>query len=64
VPTLTPAHDAVLAILDCSPVETMADAALVAALLAMPEADAAWILDGLEAAAWVASATGPEVRSC
>ena len=29
-----------------------------------PEADAAWILDGLEAAAWVASATGPEVRSC
>jgi hypothetical protein len=64
VPTLTPAHDAVLAILDWLPMETMADAALFAALLAMPEADAAWILDGLEAAAWVASATGPEVRSC
>jgi hypothetical protein len=31
-------------------VETVADAALVAALLAMPEADAAWLLDELEAA--------------
>jgi hypothetical protein len=59
VPTLTPAHDAVLAILDWLPVETMADAALVAALLAMPEADAAWLLDELEQAGCVASATGP-----
>ncbi len=59
VPTLTPAHDAVLTILDWLPVETTADAALVAALLAMPEADAAWLLDGLEAAGWAASATGP-----
>ena len=57
--TLTPAHDAALAILDWLPVETMADAALVAALLAMTEADAAWLLDELEAAGWVASATGP-----
>ena len=54
-----PAHDAVLAILDWLPVETVADAALVAALLAMPEADAAWLLDELEAAGWVTSATGP-----
>jgi DNA-binding IclR family transcriptional regulator len=59
VPTLTPAHDAVVAILDWLPMETVADAALVAALLAMPEADAAWLLDELEAAGWVASATGP-----
>jgi hypothetical protein len=64
VPTLTPAHDAVLAILDWLPMETMADAALVAALLAMPEADAAWLLDGLEAARnfWGA-ASGPRPRS-
>jgi hypothetical protein len=59
VPTLTPAHDAVLAIVDWRPVETAVDAALFAALLAMPEADAAWLLDELEAAGWVASATGP-----
>jgi hypothetical protein len=39
----------VFAILDRSPVETVADAALVEALLAMPEADAAWLLDNLEA---------------
>ena len=56
---LTPAHDAVLAILDWLPMETMADAALFAALLAMPEADAAWLLDELEEAGCVASATGP-----
>jgi hypothetical protein len=37
----------------------MADAALVAALLAMPEADAAWLLDDLEEAGCVASAKGP-----
>jgi hypothetical protein len=58
VPTLTPAHDAVLAILDWWPVETVADAALFAALLAMPEADAAWLVDDLEEAGCVASATG------
>jgi DNA-binding IclR family transcriptional regulator len=56
VPTLTPAHDAVLAILDWLPVETLADAALVAALLAMPEADAAWLLDDLEEAGWASPA--------
>ena len=63
MPPLTPAHDAVLAILDWLPVETVADAALVAALLAMPEADAAWLLDGLEAAGnfWgAASGPGPD----
>jgi hypothetical protein len=55
---LTPAHDAVLSVLDWLPVETMADAALVAPLLAMPEADAAWLLGELEEARCVASATG------
>jgi hypothetical protein len=59
VSTLTPAHDAVLAILDWLPVETVADAALVAALLAMPEGDAAWLLDELGEAGCVASAKGP-----
>jgi hypothetical protein len=39
--TLTPAHDAVLAVLDWLPAGTVADAALVAAQLAIPEADAA-----------------------
>jgi hypothetical protein len=57
---VTPAHDAVLAILDWWPVETVADAAPFAALLAMPEADAAWLLDELEAAGCVAGATGPQ----
>jgi hypothetical protein len=33
VPTLTPAHDAVLAVLDWLPADTEADAALVADLL-------------------------------
>jgi hypothetical protein len=59
VPTLTPAHDAVLAVLDWLPVETVADAALVAALLAMPEADAAWLLDELEQTRCVTSLSGP-----
>jgi hypothetical protein len=40
-------------------VETVADAALFAALLAMPEADAAWLLDELAETGYVASATGP-----
>jgi hypothetical protein len=56
VPALTPAHDAVLAILDRLPAETVADAALVAASLAMPEADAAWLLDDWEEAGCGASA--------
>jgi hypothetical protein len=59
VRTLSPAHDAVLAILDWLPVETVADAALVAALLAVPEADTAWLLDELDAAGGVASARRP-----
>ena len=58
MPTLTPAHDAVLAILDWWTVETVADAALFAAFLAMPEADAAWLLDDLEAAGCLVSAKG------
>jgi hypothetical protein len=47
------------AVLDCLPAKTVTDAALVAALLAMPEADAAWLLDDLEEAGCVASAKGP-----
>ena len=64
MPPLTPAHDAVLAVLDWLSVETVADAALVAALLAMPEADAAWLLDGLEAAGnfWGAGGRRPRSR--
>jgi len=54
-----PAHDAVLAVLDWLPVETVADAALVAALLAMPEADAAWLLDELEEDGCIARAARP-----
>ena len=53
------AHAVVLAILGWLPVETVADAALVAALLAMPEADAAWLLDELEEGGCVARATRP-----
>jgi len=52
-----PAHDVILAVLDWLSVETVADAALVAALLAMPEADAAWLLDELEEGGCVARAT-------
>jgi hypothetical protein len=54
-----PAHDAVLAVLDWLPVATVADAALVAALLAMPEADAAWLLDELEEDGGIARAARP-----
>jgi DNA-binding IclR family transcriptional regulator len=56
---LTPAHDAVLAVIDWLPDGVAADAALVAKLLDVPEAEAARLLDQLEAAGCVASATGP-----
>jgi hypothetical protein len=58
VPTLTPAHDAVLAVLDWLPADTEADAALVADLLVIPQAEAARLLDELEAAGCLTSATG------
>jgi DNA-binding IscR family transcriptional regulator len=56
--TLTPSHDAVLALLDSLPEDTMADAALIADLIGVPEAEAAQLLDMLEAAGCVASGTG------
>jgi DNA-binding MarR family transcriptional regulator len=59
VPTLTPSHDAVLAVLDCSTPDTVADAVLVASLLDVPEAEVVQLLDELEEAGCVASATGP-----
>jgi DNA-binding IclR family transcriptional regulator len=49
----------VLALLDWLPADTDPTAELVAELLAIPEAEAARLLDDLEAAGCVASATGP-----
>ena len=56
---LTPAHDAVLALLDWLPEDVEADAEVVGDLLGIPEAEAARLLDELEAAGDIASATGP-----
>jgi DNA-binding IclR family transcriptional regulator len=56
---LTPAHDAVLALLDWLPEDRDADAALVAELLRIPEAEAARLLEELEATGCLESATGP-----
>jgi predicted ArsR family transcriptional regulator len=56
---LTPAHDAVFALLDWLPEDVKADAEVVADLLGIPEAAAARLLDELEAAGDIASATGP-----
>jgi len=58
MPALTPAHDAVLALLDWLSEDVYADAALVAELLEVPEAEAARLLEELEAVGDVASATG------
>jgi hypothetical protein len=56
---LTPAHDAVLALIDWLPEDVEVDAELVADLLRLPEAEAARLLDELEVAGDIASATGP-----
>jgi predicted ArsR family transcriptional regulator len=56
---LTPAHDAVFALIDWLPENVEADAKVVADLLGIPEAAAARLLDELEAAGDIASATGP-----
>ena len=56
---LTPAHDAVLALLDWLPEDVEADAEVVGDLLGIPEAEAARLVDELEAAGDIASATGP-----
>jgi DNA-binding IclR family transcriptional regulator len=55
---LTPSHNAVLALLDWLPADTDATAALVAELLAISEAEAARLLDDLEAAGCIESAEG------
>jgi DNA-binding IclR family transcriptional regulator len=55
---LTPAHDAVLALLDWLPEDVEADAQVVAGLLGIPEAEAARLLDELETAGDLVSATG------
>ena len=54
---LTRAHDDVLA--DCLPENIALDAELVAELLGLPEAEAVRLLDELEAAGDIVSATGP-----
>jgi DNA-binding IclR family transcriptional regulator len=56
---LTLAHDAVLALIDWLPEDVEADAELVADLLRIPEDEALRLLDELEAAGCLASATGP-----
>jgi hypothetical protein len=58
VDALTPAHDAVLALLDGLPEDVEANAGLVAGLLGVPQAEGAPLLDKLAAAGDVASATG------
>ena len=54
-----PAHDAVLALVAWLPEEAEADAVLIAHLLGVPETEAAKLLDELEAAGCIASATAP-----
>jgi hypothetical protein len=49
----------VLAVLDCSTPDTVADAVLVASLLDVPEAEVVRLLDELEQAGCVASAPRP-----
>jgi DNA-binding IclR family transcriptional regulator len=56
---LTDTHHAVLALLDWLPDDVEADAEVVADLLGIPEAETARLLDELEAAGDIASATGP-----
>jgi DNA-binding IclR family transcriptional regulator len=56
---LTPAHNAMLALMDWLPEDGDADAKVVADLLRIPEAEAARLLDELETAGDIASATGP-----
>jgi hypothetical protein len=58
VSALTSTHDAVLAVLDWMPRDIVADVAPVAPLLAIPEEDAARLLDELEEAGWIASVIG------
>jgi len=54
-----PGAHAVLALLDWLPEDAEADAALVAELLGMPEAEALRLLEEMEAAGCLASAVSP-----
>lgn len=55
MPDLTAAHDAVLAVLDWLSEDVVADAATVAEVLAISEAEAARLLEELEAEGCIAS---------
>src|SRR5262249_8622125 len=58
VVTLTPAHDAVLALLAWFPDDANGDVTLTAQLLYVPEAEASRLLDELEDAGCLTSAMG------
>ena len=62
VADLTLAQSAVLTVIDALPDGTVVDAALIAWLLEMPEAEAARRLDELVAAGHLVSDTGPVPR--
>jgi hypothetical protein len=61
---LTATHDAVLALLDWLPEDHDADAALVAELLRIPEAEAARLLDDLEGGGLLGGAPSGLGSSC
>jgi len=58
LPDLTKAHEAVLSLLGWLPPEVEADATLVSALLRIPEPEALRLLEELEAAGDLTTATG------
>ena len=58
MPELTKAHGAVLRLLDWLPEDIEADEQLVATLLNIPESEALRLLEELEAAEDITSATG------
>jgi hypothetical protein len=58
-PGLDPGHHAVLQLIAWLPADADPDAELVAELLRIPDAEAARLLDELEAAGCLESATGP-----
>jgi DNA-binding IclR family transcriptional regulator len=58
VPELTKAHAAVLSLLDWLPDDAEADPELVAKLLNIPKSEALRLLEELEAAGDITSATG------
>jgi len=58
MPELTKAHEAVLRLLDWLPEDVEADEQLVATLLNIPESEASRLLEELEEAGDLTSATG------